>query len=221
MLPIVSEIENGEPRLKPILYHRGLPEPVQKILGDVSGKKDKSEKEDASFIIVGESIIQKEGYRASHQLVARWYLLEGDVAYVPHKSWERSCEMVLRWSLLDEKGQEILEIPERCCYPPRYNNEIVFISGGPVTGWWSDGTMELTPREHYRSEPEVMVFFPALTAPSNFDNTGSYIFLRDCVEIHMHFDVAADDIPRIKKLTVAPELPALPKSAKTTDHARE
>lgn len=190
------------------LYYSSLPDTVQQLLRHHMFDDQPSDPPGNSFFILGKSIIQREWFRGTHQVVVSWYFLEGPAASVPYEAWSRARDTRLLCSLKDDKGQTLAEIPEQPYrWPRRYDGEIVLMPGGPLGTSMSDLGLELQSFDGRYKYPQVMVYLPALLVPRDLMDKGSPLCLRESVDIPLHFDLPVEDIAKIRNLTVAIEMP--------------
>ena len=205
----------GEFRLDP----EGMPEPSQKLFGEIDDAKERG---DRFLLILGKSVlIAQEDGKPTRHLVVDWYVLKDSVRPVLLRTWKRSFDILLRCELQDDVGQTIAEVPRRPCHAVHSDRDFVhLLPGHPVFGARNRVLVAdcRPPFDIDKASAIGEVLILPMLSVLRYPNIEDW---KEVVDIRLHFNASADEVARVKRLVVKPELPPVEKPETSSERAKE
>jgi serine/threonine protein kinase len=158
-----------------------------------------------SFQFFGESKVVIDRH---HDLDATWYELKGEPSTVFPSVVGVTKELALRCQLVTETGEIVAT---RTVHPYQWRRDatpILLYPGGPAAYFWSNNSLDpwyswQHLEEHGEKEMQrVMILLPFLYRR----NESGQSERRNNIDLTIQFDVSPDEIKKVKKLVVTPEV---------------
>ena len=118
------------------------------------------------------------------------------------QAYRRSVDLILHCSLKDDQNQSIIEIPKLPYHDAEQDGHFRLIPGRPVYTYPTGGNDMYADFGGWEDQGGIAVL-PML---SLFGGSGMGEWM-ESVKCSMHFDISVDEIAKVKKLVVEPELP--------------